>query len=243
VAKLWTSTSVRNLVNRPRNAGLSVYRGEVIGKSVFPAIVSEDEYWAVKSLVENPDRRMAASSRVRHLLAGLVRCGVCGAQMKSSSRGRQKSVNEAGYHYYKCPTPGPGHVFQTMKPLENYVEAFILDLLSSPKAAELLTADDDRGDLAALQTEAQTLRARLDEAALSYGDGLISIVQLNTITTRVEALQKQNSENLAALQRSAVAGLVTGSPETVREWWERSDVEQRRAAIDALCTLYVHPSG
>lgn len=239
--QVWTSTSVRNLVNRPRNAGLSVYRGEVIGRSVFPPIITEDEYWAVKSLVENPDRRTQTSSRVRHLLAGLVRCGVCGAPLKSSSRGRQRTDNETGQHYYKCPTPGPGHVFQTMKPLEELVESIVLGVLSRPGAAEKLTATDERGNLAALQTETETLRARLEEAANSFADGLINAAQLTTITARVNDQLDRVSGKLAALQRSTVAGVVTGTPEVVRAWWESADLEQRRATIDALCAVHLQP--
>lgn len=239
--QLWTSTSVRNLVNRPRNAGLSVYRGEVIGQSVFPPIITEDEYWAVKSLVENPDRRTQTSSRVRHLLAGVARCGVCGTPLKSSSRGRQRTDNEAGQHYYKCPTPGPGHVFQTMGPLEQLVSSFILRALSSGDAAERLTATDERGNLATLQTEAETLRARLKEAANSFADGAINAAQMGTITARVNEQLDQVSVKLAALQRSTVAGIVTGSPEAVRAWWDSADLEKRRATIEALCTIYVDP--
>lgn len=240
--QLWTSTSLRNLVNRPRNAGLSVYRGEVlVGKSVFPPIITEDEYWAVKSLVENPDRRTQTSSRVRHLLAGLAKCGVCGAPLKSSSRGRQRSDNEVGQHYYKCPTPGPGHVFQTMKPFEDMVESVILGVLSSPDAAARVTATDERGNLAALQTKAETLRARLDEAANSFADGDISAGQMATITARVNEQLDQVSGKLAALKRSTLAGVVTGAPEVVRAWWESADLERRRATIAALCTIQLQP--
>lgn len=242
-SQVWTSTSVRNLINRPRNAGLSVYRGEVIGQSVFPPIITEDEYWAVKSLVENPDRRTQTSSRVRHLLAGLARCGACGAPLKSSSRGSQRTNNDAGRHYYKCPTRGPGHVFQTMKPFEELVESVILSVLSRPDAAAYLTATDERGNLAALQTEAETLRARLDEAANSFADGIITAGQLGTITARVNEQLEQASGKLAALQRSTVAGVVTGTPEVVRAWWESADLEQRRATIDALCTIQLQPVG
>lgn len=243
--QLWTSTSLRNLVNRPRNAGLSVYRGEVIpkskAKSVFPPIITEDEYWAVKSLVENPDRRTQTSSKVRHLLAGLARCGVCDAPLKSSSRGRQRTANEAGQHYYKCPTPGPGHVFQTMKPFEDLVETIILRRLSSPGAAERLTATDEHGNLAALQTEAETLRARLDEAANSFAEGLIGAGQMATITARINEQLDRVSGKLAALQRSSVAGVVTGTPEKVRAWWDAGDLERRRATIDSLCTVHLQP--
>lgn len=54
----WTSTAVRNLLLRPTNAGLSAYRGEIVGKSTFPAIIMEDQWRAVCAIITNPARRM-----------------------------------------------------------------------------------------------------------------------------------------------------------------------------------------
>ena len=241
--QVWTSTSLRNLVNRARNAGLSIYKGEVIGQSVFPPIITEDEYWTVKSLLENPERRTNTSSRVRHLLSGLVRCGACGAAMKSSSRGRAGSDGD-GRHYYKCPTAGPGHVFQTMQPLEQLVEHVVIGQLSHPDAGKHFTVGADAADsVEQLQAESESLRARMDEAANSYADGTITARQLETITARVGALLKVAGDRLAALQRSSLAALHTGTPETVRAWWDAADIEQRRAVIDSMFTVYVDPVG
>ncbi|WP_354169758.1 recombinase family protein [Arthrobacter sp. UYEF36] len=239
--QVWTSTSLRNVVFRARNAGLSIYKGEVIGTSVFPPIISEDEYWAVKSLMENPARRTNTSSRVRHLLAGIVRCGACGAPMKSSSRGRGGRDTETR-HYYKCPTSGPGHVFQTMEPLEELVEQVVIGQLSHPDAGRHFTVGADAAEsVEQLQSESEALRARLDEAANSYADGAITARQLETITARVGALLTAAGDRLAALQRSSLAALHSGTPETVRAWWDAADIEQRRAVIDSMFTIYVDP--
>ncbi|WP_427130238.1 recombinase family protein [Pseudarthrobacter sp. S9] len=242
--QVWTSTSLRNLVNRARNAGLSIYKGEVIGQSVFPLIITEDEYWAVKSLLENPERRTNTSSRVRHLLSGIVRCGACGAAMTSSSRGRGGRRDTEASHYYKCPTPGPGHVFQNMQPLEDLVEQVVIGQLSHPDAGKHFTVGADAAEsVETLQAESEALRARLDEAANSYADGAITARQLETITARVGALLKAAGDRLAALQRSSLAALHSGTPETVREWWDAADIEQRRAVIDSMFTIYVDPVG
>lgn len=121
----WTSTAVRNLLLRPTNAGLSAYRGEIVGKSTFPAIITEDQWRTVCAIITNPARRTQTDSRVRHLLAGMLRCGNCGAAMKTSSRAGGDARTK---FYYKCPTTGTGtgHAFQTAEPVEHLVAETVL---------------------------------------------------------------------------------------------------------------------
>ncbi len=71
--RTWTYATLRQLLVRPRNAGLAEWHGEIVGDSQFPAIVTRDEWEAVRRIVENPARRKSQSNRVRHLLAALTR--------------------------------------------------------------------------------------------------------------------------------------------------------------------------
>jgi site-specific DNA recombinase len=228
---------VRNMLMRPTNAGLSAYRGDIMGASVFPAIISEDEWRTASSILKNPSRLTQNGNRVRHLLAGLLLCGKCGTAMQTSSRsGAQGSV-----HYYKCKTQGGGHAFQNAAPVEQFIAETVVTILSRPHTAEGIAAhhkDDEAGEL---RTRAAALQARLDEAAHSFADGSITAKQLGIISARINADLEAVTDQMAALQgRNVLAGR-TGSAEDVQAWWDGAGIEDRRAVIDALMTIYVDP--
>lgn len=231
----WTSTSVRNLVMRPTNAGLTAYRGEIVSKSVFPAIVTEDQWRTASAVVKNPTRRSAFDSKVKHLLAGMMLCGKCAAPMKTSSRG---GVVGDHRHYYKCPTTGAGHSFQTAAPVEEFVSEIVLNVLERKEHLSALDRPDD-GLMDQLQRDAGTYRGRLGEAADSFADGKISAVQLEAITARITPKLDDVIAHLASIgSGNALASVDLAN---VRDWWEAASIEKRRAVIDALMVVTVNP--
>lgn len=78
--------SVRFVLLRPVNAGLSVYRGEVVGKSVAPTIIDEKTFRRTVALLTDPKRRETPGDGRRTLLAGVLVCGVCGGPMMAHNR-------------------------------------------------------------------------------------------------------------------------------------------------------------
>lgn len=234
--QLWTSTAVRNLVMRPTNAGLSSYHGEIMGASVFPPIVSEDQWRTATAIVKDPSRRSAFDSKVKHLLAGMLRCGTCGAAMQTSSRAGNRSTTT---HYYKCITRGDGHSFQTARPVEELVSDVTVAYLESQQLQGKMPFPDDEAQLAQLRAESLTLRGRLDESANSFADGIITAKQLETITTRVRQQLDQTTAAMAALGHGSP--LPPPNVASIREWWAAAGIERQRAIIDTLMTVYVDP--
>lgn len=233
----WTSTSVRNMVMRPTNAGLSVYRGEIVGTSVFPPIVTEDQWRTASGIVKDPRRRSAFDSKVKHLLAGLLRCGTCGQPMKTSSRASKNS--RPGKFYYKCSTTGAGHAFQSADPVEELVHAVVVARLGDPEVRGALGTPHDAGKLVSLQAEATMLRARLDESAVSYAEGAISGQQLEAITRRVREKLEGVTQQMGALGHGSPFPAATVS--NLEEWWSAAGMERQRAVIDALMTVHIDP--
>ncbi|WPU08104.1 recombinase family protein [Pseudarthrobacter oxydans] len=233
----WTSTSVRNLLLRPTNAGLSAYRGEVVGISSFPPIITEDQWRAVCAIITNPSRRSQTDSRVKHLLAGLLRCGNCGGAMKTSSRAGGGTSRDK--FYYKCPSTGSGHAFQMAEPVEHLISETVIARLNTPGVLARLNDPRDAEQQHALQSEAATLRARMDEAADSFADGLTTRKQLETINQRVGSRLEAISHDLAIAARASV--VPSTASENVRGWWEAAGLERQRAVIDALMVPIVDP--
>ncbi|MGO4384611.1 recombinase family protein [Specibacter sp. RAF43] len=234
--QLWTSTAVRNLVMRPTNAGLSSYHGEILGESVFPPIVTEDQWRTVTAIVKDPSRRSAFDSKVKHLLAGMLRCGTCGEAMQTSSRAGADGPNR---FYYKCRTRGDGHAFQTSQPVENLVSEVTVSFLESQQSQGKMHFPDDEAKLGKLRAEALTFRGRLDESANSFADGIITAKQLETISTRVREQLDRTTAAMAALGHGSP--LPPPNVASIREWWAAAGIERQRAIIDALMTVYVDP--
>lgn len=234
----WTSTAVRNLLLRPTYAGLAAYRGEIVGQSTFPPIITEDEWRTVTAILTNPARRTQTDSRVKHLLAGLLRCGFCGAPMQISSRAG--GTSDARF-YYKCRTRGTGHAFQTAGPVEELVSDMVIARLDQPGIIARLSGPQNQDRQHQLQSEAASLRGRLDEAANSFADGLITAKQLESITGRVQGKLEDIEKELALAARASV--VPASAQDNVRAWWESAGIERQRAVIDALMVPIVEPIG
>lgn len=234
--QVWTSTSVRNLVMRPTNAGQASYLGEIMGDSIFPPIVTVDQWRTATAIVKDPSRRSAFDSKVKHLLAGMLRCGTCEKAMQTSSRARDAGPNR---HYYKCRTQGDGHAFQTARPVEELISAVTVAMLEKQHVSGKMPMPGDTEKLARLQEQALTLRGRLDESANSYADGAITAKQLEAITARVRSQLDETDASMAQLGH----GSPLPGPEVanIGEWWAAAGIERQRAIIDTLMTVYVDP--
>ena len=59
----WTRTSIRTILLNPRIAGLSVYRGEIVGTGQWEPLVAEETWRAMRAILEDPpaSRRAACA--------------------------------------------------------------------------------------------------------------------------------------------------------------------------------------
>lgn len=106
--RAWTKQTVKQVMMSPRLAGWIVHKGQIATHSQtgmllrgeFPPILDDETYEAVLRAAA-PDARgvtRAQDEVRRHLLAGLVVCGLCGAKMDGNVRDDRGSVR----HYYAC---------------------------------------------------------------------------------------------------------------------------------------------
>jgi site-specific DNA recombinase len=235
----WNYATLRQVLTRARNAGLIEYNGDIVGTSTWPALVTEDTWRALCALLADPGRRVSSSNRVRWLMAGLARCGAegCRQPLRSSSvqdrRGGHRTV-------YKCRATGPGHVARSAPAVDQLVLAVIGERLARPDAVGLLRPAVLGIDPAGLQAEAMALRGRLDEAADSFADGVITQTQLAKITARVRArLADVEAEMAAGRRASAVDPLLTATDP--RAAWLAAPIDRQRAVIRELVDVTVLP--
>jgi DNA invertase Pin-like site-specific DNA recombinase len=242
----WTRQSIRAILLNPTLAGLPVYGGEVIGldpgaETDWEPILPVETWQAVKSKLEAPERKPPRG--VRTLGGGLYLCE-CGNHMEGT-------VNHRGARIYRCSPPTrpsktdyPGtHVTRQGAPVDYYVEQVIIERLSRPDAAVLLSRPAPAGpDVAQLREEYAAIRANLDSLAADRAMGLIDRSQLVAATERGRARMAQIDAVIASLAGSdALAGIATGSG--ARDSWQVLDLSRKRAVVRALMTVTLASPG
>ncbi|GAA0288770.1 recombinase family protein [Kineococcus aurantiacus] len=228
----WKPQLVRRLVKRQSNAARREHNGIVVGEAAWPAILPGEKLDRVLALLNDPARRTAASTRAVHLLAGLARCGICSETMRCGRTARSSA------RIYRCS--GRGCTQRDADRLDELVVGAALTRLRQPDARKLLVASRN-GDAAAAraQLEADELQARLDLAADQYADGLLDARSHLRIVERLRPkMAAARAAARAALPTPGLADLVDAVD--VHAAWDRLDLAQRRAVINALLTITVH---
>ncbi|MCA1836684.1 MAG: recombinase family protein [Actinobacteria bacterium] len=244
----WTTVGTRDMLRRPRNAGLTSYGAETF-PAAWPAIVPEATWRAVVSILSNPARRTTTDNRVKWLGSGLYLCGVCGQPaLRVSHTGNHR------HPAYRCKardtTRQSGHVTRAAQPLDEYVERIIVARLQRPDAANVLTTPTDTDlDTTALHTEAAAISQRLTDLSTAFADGAITLAQLRTGTDKLRTrLTDINDTLTAAAAANPLIGLA-GQPNIADLWYgttpDRSnglDLGRRRAVLNTLLTVTVLPT-
>ncbi len=233
VPSAFTRSSVRDVLRNPRNAGLRAYKGEVIGQATWPRIVEESTWRAAVDLLRDPSRRTAPTN-ARALLTGVALCGVCGATVHSGGAAVTSKTR-----VYRCRTMA--HFSRSADPVDDYVSAVTLARLQQPDAADLLD-DTNRPDAGELRERAVALRVRLDSLAVDFAEGELTASQLRAATARLKEQLSEVESRLADAGKVDILGpLVTA--EDVAAVWSALPVPRRRAVIDLLMIVTLHPTG
>lgn len=239
--KEWNATTVRQMLARPRNAGLREYNDEIIGKATWKPLVPEETWRAMVTLLSDPARRNGPGPRPRWLLSGIAMCGYpgCDRTMKGATASAASYQAAANRPIYRCR--GGGHLSRDAAALDAFIDRVAIARLSRPDAIELL-GDDRAVDVAAMHTEARELRARKDALALEAATGGISPAQMRIINQSIDGqLAALEAEIVSASQGSVLAGLA--GREDVEKRWGLLTLERRRGVVDALMTVTVLPVG
>lgn len=233
-ATTFGTTTVRSILLNPRIAGLSRYKGDVVGRGEWQPLVGEDTWRAVSAILTDPGRAPRRGGRT--LLGGLVLCP-CGALCFGSSNSRKR--------IYRCRAlrngPGGEHVARVARPVDDYVTRVVIGRLSEPDARELLVVRD-LPDVGELRGEARELRARLDSVADEFADGVLTGAQVRRITERVRGKLELVERKLTDAQRKSVLSGLIGAGD-VRAVWDGLDLDRQRAVIDTLMTVTIKSPG
>lgn len=235
--KTWNATTVRQVLRRPRNAGLREHLGEVVGTAGWKPIVEEETWRTLKTLLDDPGRKMGPGNRPRWLLSGIARCGYdgCDLTVKIASAIQRNGSRRL---VYRCRSGG--HLARQAAETDAFVTGVVVGRLSRPDAVELLATDSV--DVSALHDEARVLRARGEALAVEYAEGAVTVAQMRVVNKTLAAkLADIEAQIASATQTSALADLV--GRDDVRARWNALSVTRQRAVVDSLMTITVLPVG
>lgn len=251
----WDGVKVRQVLTRPRNAGLQV-RGTRANRSGltlrqrveasiltdsepvdWPAIVDRETFDAVIAHLSNPARHTGKRQSNRFLLSGLAYCGACGKKLGTGVRRRKSGGTRP---VYQCKEMGCGKVTRDIGRTDAWVVAALAERLARPDAAELFARQGP--DTKALAAEANMLRARIADTEAALAEGLIYArdlkAQRDRLQPRIDAIEAQ----LAGARRSSkLAGLIGRADAANR--FGRLDLTKRRSIVDLLVKVTVLPTG
>lgn len=244
--KPWDRSGVRDVLLNARNAGLRRHRPEgthgtyrhdpaafVVGGAEWPAIVPEDTWRAAIAILTRPERRTGIPG-AKALLTGVGRCGVCDDGTTVHTGGARRD-----YRVYRCRAHN--HLQRRAAPVEEYVEALMVARLSRPDALAAF-APAVEVDTKPIRKEADVLRRRLEDMAEDYADGAMTRQQFRTATEKARRrLAELEAEIAAAGAADVIAPLVTSGD--VAAAWAELSVDRKRAVIDTLADVVLHPPG
>jgi DNA invertase Pin-like site-specific DNA recombinase len=240
----WNNVNMRLLLIRAINAGLIEHQGKVIGPANCEPIVDEDTWRAVRAILTDPKRRQGPGPKPRHLLTGVLVCGVCGGH-------RFRSISSGWGDIYQCASsqflpggngsgPKRWHLARKQEPLDAYVEQIVIEKLGRPDVVAALSKPGV--DMAAIEMKRGGLRGRLDELGELFAAGDIDGMQLaaasKPLRAQIDAAERELSEAYRGSALEEFGG--SADPATV---WDGLGIERKRAVIALLLRVKLLPVG
>jgi site-specific DNA recombinase len=92
----WTDATLGRLVRNPRLVGDRAYKGQVVARGYWPAILDRETFARLQLTLNHPGRQGAPPRHNKRLATGFAQCGLCGQNMSTTTR--------SGDRCYSCPT-------------------------------------------------------------------------------------------------------------------------------------------
>jgi site-specific DNA recombinase len=229
---LWVASSFRRMLTSPRQAGLRVHQGEVVGEAAWPPILDRPTWdWVCAVFADHTGRRYQGRGRIYLLSGGIAVCGYegCGRPLVAGLNKGQSYRCRAEAPWYGC-----GRISVGKELLEREVTGRLLHALAGPKLAKL-RARAAEGDQQAQRWEAERRAAEIDleQLATLHGRGELRVSEW--LAARAPLMTRIEGAERALARRpklAALADLPTTRAELERAWLGWS-IDRRRTVLQA----------
>jgi site-specific DNA recombinase len=233
----WTPSTVRDVLLKPANAGLTVHPAtrELID-APWPAILDRDVWERLRDELTDPERKTSPGNEPRWLVSKIARCGTCGALTRVNGVA-------AGRAAYVCDTGG--HLKRAAARVDELVAGRIIWRLSQPDAAGLLAPPPRPGiDTSALNAEKRQLSKAAVEKRDLHTEGLMTAAELRSDLRKIKDRLDAIGVQLHASNQADPLPEFRDRPADVV--WDSLPVARKRAVIRLLADITfapVAPSG
>jgi site-specific DNA recombinase len=234
---MWRGATVKLVLINPRYAGLRAHHGEIVGKAEWPAIISEEIWESVHSILTHPARQVhTAPDRSRkYLLCAILTCGVCGRKLRASGSGKKVKL-------YSCKHIGCYKVGRSMKHIDAIVTDLVKARLSQPDAADLFVPPET--NLRHLYDDLTARRKKLEQIAIDYAEDVLTREQARAATAIVQARVDELEREIARSSQLDNDFTDFDPSKDVGEWFDHLPLPRKRALITMLFSkIAIHPVG
>ncbi|AWT43199.1 MULTISPECIES: recombinase family protein [Streptomyces] len=165
----WRDRSVRSVVTKPSVAGLREYRGEIVGKAVWDAIVPQDRWEQVRARLAGRNR--AVDLTLKRWLTGVLRCSNCGHQLIGWQG------NNGPRYWCAKPHGGCGKIAVKAAFAEDEVSRQVLELLGQEDVlrrlrtvADTEVTDEARAELAADEEQLKVMAGMFARREITFNE-------------------------------------------------------------------------
>lgn len=223
----WDISKIRNLITKPAYIGKRTHKGTVTN-AVWPAILEVKTWQICVDKCNDPTRKTHRDTAIKHLLSGIVLCGVCNAVVRPQmNNGIPSYLCSAGWHVSVPRTD-----------LDAYVEQQIRERLITVQ----LTTDDDE-QRQELLAQAEELQERLDEVEAELGNAKgRAVVALTRAMTELESSIDDIMRQARTTQTEPIVGVLISNPEK----WDGLSLPEKRSFIRSgflVDAIEVMPTG
>lgn len=230
--KQFVASTVRDVLLRPMNGGVVMYKGEILAAtSDAPAIVEAKTWHSVVAILSNPARRSGPGQPDVTVLAPVLVCTVCRDHPERMKRGnsskmtaRSRKRDDSKDLIYGCRD---GHATRQRAPLDLAVQALILEWLKLHGHRFRAPASNYAGQ-AELLAKAEELRGRLGEYQAMAAEMNPTDFRNATATIRA-TLAEVDERIIASSGNPGVSALLAAV--SMEETWAGMDVRDRHVVL------------
>ncbi len=224
----WTGSKMRQMMLRPRNAGLVGNVERVIGPAQWQPIVDRDSWEALRGLLNDPSRLRNNGGVSRKLVGSfLYLCGVCGETLRSGGH------RGGGLGRYTCARM---HLTRAAEPVDQIVFGVVEGLLRRENIQLIPTTPD----LAPMRARLDVARARAEEIAAMFGDPAYGMTA-DQFRVSNDTVQRELRDLESEIGRRSSGGALVGIADATDPVavFRAADIDRQRALIDLLIKVTV----
>lgn len=231
----WSVGTLRLVLRNPRYAGLSSYRGQIVGVGKWKPIVERETWEALQATLGAIRDRYAKpghNSTSKYLLTYIAFHAGCGSVMQPHHNGRPANLS------YSCSdTWCKSRVMRNMANVDEFVIGAVLERLADPRLWAALEApepvDNAAAELAALEQKRRDTEA-VFERSLTMTPGKLEKLLLR-LDEQIDAIR-------ARIASRGNVHVLAGCREMTRAQWDAVPLDRRRAIVRATVAVEILPA-